>query len=1046
MNGIIEWFARNEVAANLLMLVIVVLGFYSLDQRLILEVFPDIERNVVNIGAAYRGATPSEVEQAVVLRMEEAIADLTGVDKIYSDALEGSARLRVELTRDVKPRDALDDIKARIDAISTFPNDVERPVVSLLEIRREVISVVVAGELNERELRRLAEQVRDELTQLPGVTQVEMTGVRPYEISIEIPEATLNALGLTLAQVGQAIRNSSQDVPAGTLRTSGGEILLRSLGQAYRAEEFGRITVISRNDGSRVKLGEIATIRDGFTEDPLYARFNGRPAVTLDVYRVGDQSAIEVAATVKDYLKAKQATMPGGIELSYWRDRSQTVQNRVDLLLRNALHGGIIVFLLLGLFLQPLVAFWVMLGIPVAFLGALAVIADLGVTLNLVSLFAFILVLGIVVDDAIVTGDSIFKRLRKGEAPLDAAIRGTQEIAVPVTFGVLTTVAAFIPLLVIAGDRGALFAQIPLVVIPVLLFSLIESKLILPAHMKHVRNQRATDRLNALQRVQRKVADGMEYTASHLYQPLLGRLLSRPILTLAVFVAVAMIIFSIPKSGRMGFTFFPRVQSEIATATLTLTQGTPVEITERHIARIETLARELQQRHIDPETGKSVIIDILTTVGAGGSSQGTGGGSSHVGQVRFEITPPENRTLKLTSSELVDEWRGLIGPIPGARELTFRSEIGRAGDPVNIQLTGQDFEQLRTAAAEIKTHISEFTGLFDIKDSFDEGKEEVRLALKPGADGLGLSLKDLGDQVRHAFFGFEAQRIQRDRDDVRVMVRYPTEERQSLGNLERMNIRAADGTEIPIGEVADVEIGRGFSTIKRINRDRTVNVTADADKGTVNMPAISADLAEYMPTLMQRYPGVRYSFEGEMREQQESFGSLGWGIGFVLFMIYALLAIPFRSYILPIIVMAVIPFAVAGAILGHLIMGMGLSIMSIMGMLALSGVAVNDSLVMVEFINRARRAGMPLDDAIKTAGVARFRAIWLTSLTTFGGLIPLILEKSTQAQFLIPMAISLGFGILFATLITLLLVPISYRILEQTQQALDIRPRALKTD
>ncbi|MGF1546619.1 MAG: efflux RND transporter permease subunit [Thiotrichales bacterium] len=1046
MNGVIEWFARNEVAANLLMLVIVVLGFYSLDQRLILEVFPDIERNVVTIGATYRGATPAEVEQAVVLRMEEAIADLTGIDKIYSDALEGSARLRVELTRDVQPRDALDDIKARIEAISTFPTDVERPVVSLLEIRREVISVVVAGELEERELRRLAEQVRDELTQLSGVTQVEMTGVRPYELAIEIHEATLNALGLTLAQIGQAIRNSSQDVPAGTLRTAGGEILLRSLGQAYRADEFGRIPIVSRNDGSRINLGEIATIRDGFTEDPLYARFNGRPAVTLDVYRVGDQSAIEVAATVKDYLTTKQATMPGGIELSYWRDRSQTVKNRVDLLLRNALQGGLIVFLLLGLFLQPVVAFWVMLGIPVAFLGALAVIADLGVTLNLVSLFAFILVLGIVVDDAIVTGDSIFKRLRKGEAPLDAAIRGTQEISVPVTFGVLTTVAAFIPLLAIAGDRGALFAQIPLVVIPVLLFSLVETKLILPAHMKHVRNQRASDRLNAFQRVQRKFANGMEYTASHLYQPLLGRLLRRPGLTVAVFVAVALIIFSIPKSGRMGFTFFPRVQSEIAAASLTLAQGTPVEITERHIAHIEAQARELQRRHVDPTTGASVIIDILTTVGSSGSSQGTGGGRSHVGQVRFEISPPEDRTLKITSSELVDEWRALIGPIPGARELAFRAEIGRAGEPVNIQLIGQDFEQLRAAAAEIKSHINEFSGLFDIQDSFDEGKEEVRLALKPGAEGLGLSLKDLGDQVRHAFFGFEAQRIQRDRDDVRVMVRYPAAERQSLGSLERMHIRAADGAVIPIGEVADVELGRGFSTIKRVNRDRTVNVTADADKNTVNMPAINADLAAYLPELMLRYPGIRYSLEGEMREQQESFGSLLWGIGFVLFMIYALLAIPFRSYALPFIVMAVIPFAVAGAILGHLIMGMGLSIMSIMGMLALAGVAVNDSLVMVEFINRARRAGMPLDEAIKTAGVARFRAIWLTSLTTFGGLIPLILEKSTQAQFLIPMAISLGFGILFATFITLLLVPISYRILEQTQRQLKIEPRALKAD
>ncbi len=1046
MNGMIAWFARNEVAANLLMLVILFLGFYALDQKLILEVFPEIQRDVVTIEASYRGATPAEVEKAAVLRIEEAIADLPGVEKILADALEGTARIRVELLRGYKAREVMDDIKARVDAISTFPADVERPIVSLLEVRNEVISVVVAGNLSERELRRLAEQVRDELTLLPGVTQVDMTGVRPYEISIEIPEATLRNYGLTLASVATAIRNSSQDIPAGTVRTRSGEVLVRSLGQAYTGEDFARIVVFTREDGSRVTLGEIATIRDGFTEDPLYARFNDRPAVTLDVYRVGEQSAITVAETVKDYLARKQAEMPAGIELTYWRDRSQVVKNRINLLLSNAAQGAIIVYILLALFMQPTVALWVVAGIPVAFLGALAVLPSLGVTLNLISLFAFILVLGIVVDDAIVTGDSVFKRMKRGEPPLQAAIAGTQEVSVPVTFGVLTTVAAFAPLLFISGDRGALFAQIPMVVIPVLLFSLIESKLILPAHMKHVRIVEDAGRLTGWRRVQRRIADGMEYAATEIYRPFLRRLLARPWLTVAVFVAALLIILSFPRSGRMGFTFFPRVQSEIASVTLTLAQGTPAGVTEGHIRRIEALARELRDRHVDPATGKSVILDILSTVGTASASRGVSSGRSHVGQVRFEIVPPEERALPVTSAELVEEWRKLIGQIPGARELAFRAEIGRAGDPIDIQLAGSDFDALRGAAEELKRHVAEFAGVYDVRDTFDEGKDEVRLAIKPTAEALGLTLKDLGDQVRHAFFGLEAQRIQRGRDDVRVMLRYPREERASLGTLENMHIRSAAGVDVPLGIVADAEIGRGFATINRVNRNRTVNVKAEVDKTRVNMQAIDADLSAYLPELLKKYPGVSYTLEGEQREQRESFGSLGFGLLFVLFAIYALLAIPFRSYGQPFLVMAVIPFAVAGAILGHAIMGMGLSIMSIMGMLALAGVAVNDSLVMVDFINRARREGLPLDEAIQTAGVARFRAIWLTSLTTFGGLMPLILEKSTQAQFLIPMAVSLGFGILFATVITLLLVPVSYRLTENFQQRLNIRSRALRTD
>lgn len=1025
----IAWFARNAVAANLLMAVIIGLGLNATFTRIPMEVFPAIERNVITIVAVYRGATPAEVEKGATIRIEEAIADLEGIAKTESTALEGVANITVELEDGYNPRDLLDDIKGRVDGISTFPDGVEEPILNILQRRKEVISVVISGNLTEHALRRLSEEVRSDLTALPGITQVELSGVRKYEIAIEVSESTLQRYSLTLDDIALAIGKSSQDVPAGAIKTEGGEVLLRSLGQAYHGEDFANIVVVTHEDGSRVTLGEIADIRDGFEEEPLYALFDGRPSAELDVYRVGKQSAIEVADKVKEYLETKRAELPKGIEIAYWRDRSQYVKLRLQTLLKSAFQGGILIFLLLTLFLRLSVAVWVSVGIPISFLGALALMPVLGVTFNLVSLFAFILVLGIVVDDAIVTGENIFSKLKDSDDATDAAIKGTQEIAVPVTFGVLTTVAAFIPLFMMGGDRGPLFAQIPLIVIPVLLFSLVESKLILPAHMKHVRLNSGKP-LGLLQRIQRRIADGLENGVRKYYRPLLSWAMSWRYLMLALFITALLIILGIVFSGRYNYTFFPRIQSETAKATLQMPQGTPVEITAKHLNYITEKAKQLRKKYTDKSSGKSVIKQIMTTVGQTGSGRSASTGKSHLGRVSFEIVPPQQRQTKVTSSQLVREWRKLIGTLPGVQEITYRAEIGHAGEPIDVQLEGQDFKALKSAAEEIRAHLGEFPGVFDIRDSFEGGKEEIKLQIKPAAEQLGLNIKLLGDQVRHAFFGREAQRIQRGRDDIRVMVRYPLEERRSVSNLESMYIRTPDGVEVPFSAVADAEVGRGFATIQRVDRNRTINVTADINKESTNINQITADLGEFIPELLKRYPGIRYSLEGEQREQEESMRSLKTGIVFVLFVIYSLLAIPFRSYVQPLIVMGVIPFSLVGAILGHMIMGMNLSIMSLMGMLALMGVVVNDSLVLVDYINRRRREGIDSHTAISKAGVARFRPILLTSLTTFVGLAPLMLEKSTQAQFLIPMAISLGFGILFATLVTLLLVPVSYLILE----------------
>ena len=1025
MKGMIAWFARNDVAANLLMVTLLGLGGWALTAKIPLEVFPAFELRTVTVRVPFPGATPAEVEEGITVKIEEAIQDLEGIKQLRSTAVENVGTVIVEVDSRTDPRELMNDVKARVDAISTFPADSERPVVYVPEIRRDVITVVISGELPEHELRLVAERVRDELVDLEQITQVELDGVRPYEISIEISEQTLRQYGLTLEQVATAVRRASLDLAAGSVRTTGGEVLIRTEGQARAGVEFEDI-VVRGESGARLTIRDLGIVRDAFSEDPLEFRYNGRPAAFIDVYRVGEQSAIEVARVVRDYIASPPGWLPPGVELDYWRDQSRVVQARLNTLLKSALQGGILILILLTLFLRPAVAFWVVVGIPVAFMGGIALMPVFGVTINLISLFAFILVLGIVVDDAIVTGENIFTRLQKGEDPLQASIKGTQEIAVPVTFGVLTTVVAFIPLLMIEGVRGQIFAQIPLIVIPVLLFSLVESKLILPAHLKHVRIRNgASD--GPLSRLQARVQRALERGTQAAYGPVLRASLRNRYLAGTLFTAAAIVLFSLAIGGHLRFVFFPRIQAETASASVTMPPGTPFEVTEAAIGRINAVAEELRERYRDPATGESVIMGILGSVGS------IGGGAAprtDVGRVVFEIVPPEDRTLEVTSADLVREWREVIGPIPGAREVSFRAEIGGGGSPLDIQITGPDFGPLRTLSSQVRERLETYPGVFDVTDSFEDGKQEIKLRIRPEAELLGITLDDLARQVRHAFFGFEAQRVQRGREEVRVYVRYPEAERRSLDNLDTMRIRLPSGAEVPFGEVASAEFGRGFAQIRRVDRNRTINVTADVNKETADVEAIKRDLSAFLSAAAPAYAGVSFTLEGEAREQRESFGSLGYGLMFVLFMIYALLAIPFRSYLQPLIVMSVIPFGAAGAMLGHILMGMNLTIMSMMGMLALTGVVVNDSLVLVDYINKRRAEGMPLMEAVSTAGVARLRPVMLTSLTTFAGLTPLIFEKSTQAQFLIPMAVSLGFGILFATFITLLLVPLNYLVLE----------------
>ena len=1038
----IAWFTRNDVAANLLMLSILLLGTYSLATRIPLEVFPTFGANIISVNVSLRGSTPEESEQSVTIRIEEAIQDLEGIKKISSRSSEGSSNVTIEVDDDYDPRELLNDVKTRVDAINTFPGEAEKPVISLALRTREVITVSVAGNFTEKEIRQQAERVRDDLLGIAGITQLELDDVRDYEISVEVSQDRLRQYGLRLSDVAEAINSSSLDLSAGNVKTSGGEVLIRLKGQAYLRPDFENIVVTTNRDGSIVRVGDLANVRDAFTEDPIQTRFDGRPAAMIEVYRVGNQSAIDVASKVKQYVAEQQARLPQGMELATWRDDSKVVEGRLNTLVSNALQGGILVMILLTLFLRPAVAAWVFVGIPVSFMGAFIVMPFAGISLNIMSLFGFILVLGIVVDDAIVTGENIYRHLKTNPNSEQAALLGTKEVAAPVTFGVLTTISAFVPLLLAEGQAGVFFVNMAGVVVPILIFSLIESKFVLPAHLKHLKYRRESDH-GMLMRWQHKIANGFEDFVLRYYRPVLNFCLANRYATIATFLGLFILLSTTMASGWLRFIFLPHIPAEQISVSLAMPSGTPFEVTDRHIEKMANAALQLKEKYRDKKTGESLIQHVYATTGSGGG----GRKDTNYGRVRFEMIPAEERHTRVSNPELVSEWRDLIGPIPGAEEISFRSEIAHIGNPIEIQLRGNDGHHLRDVGDKLKDKLATHAGVFDIKDSMTDGKEELRIRLKPEAYVLGLTESDVIRQVREAFYGYEAQRIQRGRDDVRIMVRFPREERSAIANLQDFRIRTADGRSIPVAQVAELIPGESPTAIYRNDLKRTLTVTADVNKNVANMTVINASLGELLDNLLIPYPDISYRFEGEAREQAESFESLAYGLAFVLFAIYTLLAIPFKSYSQPLIVMSIIPFGTLGAFVGHWILGMDLSLFSLFGLLALVGVVVNDSLVLVDFINRQRREhGVPVLQAIQTAGVVRFRPVMLTSLTTFFGLLPLLFETSTQAQFLKGTAASLAFGILFATFITLLLVPVNYLIAWELKQWFKNRGHRVKSE
>lgn len=1040
MEKAIYWFSKNHVAANLLMLAVVVVGFTSWG-KLKKEIFPETAIDVVLVSIPYPNATPEEVERGVCVPVEEAVEDVNGVDRIKSTASQGMGSVVIEVKSGFKVREVMDDVKTRVDAITNFPEEAETPTLEEMVLNSEVISVAVFADTDEASLLELANRMRDQLQALPEITKVTLANSRPYEIGIEVSEDNLRAYGLTFDQVTAAVRASSLDLPAGSVRTDAGDVLVRTESRRYRPNEFASITVVTRQDGSQVKLGEIARIVDGFEEIDIESRFNGKPAMLLRIFRTGNEDTLKVAAAVKKYIAEEApSAFPKGVSFEIWKDDSKYLQGRLDLLGRNAVLGFVLVLVVLSLFLRPLLAFLVALGIPVSFMGALMLMPWLGVSINMISLFAFILVLGIVVDDAIVVGENVYERISRGEDPKIAAPAGTHEVGVVVIFGVLTTMMAFTPMLGLSGVSGRIWPNIPLVVIPTLAWSLLQSKFVLPSHLALLRRRDASRPT-----LSDKILGGVDRTlktfVTGVYRPILDLTMRWRYVSTCVFVAILVATVGLVGSGWIKFNFFPDVEADVIISRLSLANGVSFENTREAVRKIEAASARLNAEYRE-KYGSDVIRNTLASTGVqpflnGFEALAGAPKGDHLGEVTIELIDGADRAM--SGVEIASRWRELTGPVPGALDLTFQTQGAAGGNAIDLELTGNNIDELDQSATLIKEALATYSGIIDISDNNRPGQRELKLAIKPAGEILGLRLSDVARQVRQAFYGDEAQRLQRGRDEVKVMVRYPESERRSMHNLTEMKIRAADGTEIPFNEVAEVVMGRSSSSIKRADRRRAVTVTADIDKAVpgANANEVVASLTtEVLPQMLQRYPGVNWSFQGEQKDQRQSVGEIGQKALIALLGIYVLLAIPLRSYFQPLIVMSVIPFGLVGAVLGHMGMGLNLSIMSMCGVVALAGIVVNDSLVMVEFVNRERALGHSLREAALKAGVRRFRPILLTTVTTFVGIMPMALETDLQARFLIPMAVSLGFGILFATFITLFLVPVIYLIMEDAGRLL----------
>lgn len=1021
----IHWFTKNHVAANLLMLAILLSGGYVGYFLLPVEVEPSVTFPRVFINVPYPGGAPKDVEQKIILPIEKELLDLDDADGIEASARRDSASVVII----AKPNADLDKLKAevesRIDRITTFPDEVEKPEIFVPNTSnwKDVISVAIYGDLTENELILAARKVRDDLTAKPGISKVYIADTRKREIVIEVKPELLNAFGFTISSLADAIRQSSVDLSAGSINSHGERILIRSSNQAFAGEQFRKL-VVSRSNGAEIRLGDIATIKDTFEDNKKIVRYNGQNAILVEILRREGENALRTAQIVHDYVKSSPDHFPAGVHLAAWDDDSVSLRDRLQILISNLIQGAILVLIMLSLFLRPSIAFWVVMGIPVSFAGAIACMHLFGVTANNMSIFGFIIVVGIVVDDAIVTGENIYARLKEHTlSPLDAVVQATKEVSTPVTFGVLTTIVAFIPLMYIDGYIGEMAKQIPLVVIPVLIFSLIESKLIFPSHLKNIKVNR--ENTNFITRTQRWIADQLETFTHKIYQPALNLCLRYRYITISFFIAT--LIFTLGFKNTVPFNPSPSMDRYFIAANLEMVQGSTIEDTDRGVQQIIAGAKAIRKQFVDPGTGESLIKNIVTSTGGHPWSEEV---VPTQASVKLEILSP---TLRSTpgpkNNEIAKAWREAVGTINGAEAFNIRAEQQNmrdfGGAAIHVLVRGQDDASRIRFTDEVESWLKKQEGLDSIWSDTHRKQRELQVKLNSQGEEAKLSQGDLARQLRTAFFGMEVQRIQRGEDELKVMLRLPEDQRESLHTLETLPVSIPDNKITSISQFAEVTEGESPPSIERRNAMRVSTIYA-SPKPEFNAVSIEPELTKKLNELSISYPNITWAYQGELAEYKDGNKKLYALFAILAFVLYALLAIPFKSFSQPLIVMSVIPFGIIGAFWGHVLLDIHLSYLSYFGVLALTGVVVNDSIVIVDFINQKRLAGESVSQAIADAGVRRFRPIILTSITTFAGLMPIIFEPSIEAQFVIPMAISLGFGILFATIITIFLVPCVY--------------------
>lgn len=1023
MNGILASFARNTVFANILLLLIFLAGFLA-TKMMVRESFPEFSIDTITITVPYPGADPEEVEEGINQKIEDALESIEGIDHYTSKSMENVASVVVDVKNGFDTADVLDQVRSRVNAISTFPFDAEKPIIREVVVKQIVMILSLSGDLSEKQLKQWGEETKDEIKRIPLISQVEIYGTREYEIGIEVSEEKLRRYGLTFEQVASVIRKSSLNLAGGTLRTLGEEIRIRTVGRKYTGQELAEIVILAPPGGDIITLDCIAEIRDDFTEDHIFANIDDQPAIFVQISKTEEEDAIQISDVVQKFVSEKELALPPGAHISVFLDTTDFLRGRINLLTRNGIIGLCLVFLTLWLFLDLRLSLWAGLGIPISIAGAMFILWSIDATINMISLFGLIMVLGIVVDDAIVVGESIYFHRKRGEPPLQAAVNGVREVAMPVLAAVTTTIIAFIPLAYVGGTMGKFVAILPTVVISCLVISLIESLFLLPAHLSHLPDLNKPKKLwgpfALIEGARLTVSNGLERFIEKRYIPFVGHVLNWRYVSLTIAIGFLILTVGLLKGGLVKFQVFPKLDGFVITSTVEFPEGTPPDITAAALKKIErAFTRVVEQTKTGCE--EPLVRHRHSLVGQ--SLTGDMGQGPHIGSLQIILSPSEERTIH--SNDLLIAWEKEVGDIPGTKNLIFNGmQAGPSGAEIEVWLLGRNMDNLLLAAEDLQKSLTEYKGVYQVRSDHTQGKNELQLSLKPEATTLGLSVQDLARQINAGFYGTEAFRLQRGAHDVRVKVRYTALERTQFSSFETMRIRTTDGREVPLLSVADIKFTPGYSTITRTDGLRRIKVTAEVNNHIANSGEIFGDLAKTtFREIKSKYPGIHLSMQGSKKNTRESFGSLMVGFPIAMVGIFVIIATVFRSYVQPFIILFTIPFGIIGAIVGHLLMGYDLSMMSIFGMVALSGVVINDAIVLIERVNGNLADGMLLYDAIIQGGARRFRAIFLTSISTVGGLIPLIMETDLQAKFLIPMALSVAGGVVFATVLTLILIP-----------------------